>query len=260
MSRTDLLNGLELDEEFDPLQENDDLDLLEDDFADDDDAIEEMPLIPNMPEGVVKSGAFDAANYDDPREAIRTLFEKNPGRRPVFLSIIEMAKEGIATTELSKRVDEIQADNQSVYAPTTLCRALERAGALTVDIPVTADEVQTDDGVEYLEIKDEVNPLWTATQAGVDVLDEEREGRAIKELFEVDGKYLSIYKRVLEFCAEEPRTKKEIDGIVDHDPMVQEPRRYSNHFIELLEKADALIWKDSKWTITELGKQTLATL
>jgi len=255
------VEGFEFDNEFDPLEEEQeaflDPEMIDDDNPDD---IEEMPVIPNMPEGVVRKGVFDANNYDDARDALRALFEKNPGRKPTFLSIIEMCENGKPASEISREVDELQEHNYSVYAPMTLCRALERAGALVVDIPESAEEAETNDGVEYLEITEEVDPIWTATQEGLDVLKEEREGKGVKELFEADGTYLAIYKRVLEFCDEEPRTKKEIDLIVDHDPLVQSPRRYSNHFIELLEAAHALEWKNNKWTITELGKKTLATM
>lgn len=261
MSSKTNVDGLEFDDEFDPLAEEEEL-FLDSEMIDDDNPndIEEMPIIPNMPEGIVEKGVFLASNYDDPRDAMRALFEKNPGRRPVYLSIIDMCKNGKPASQIAHDVDEIQKDNYSVYSPMTLCRALERAGALTVDIPESAEEAQGEDGVEYLEIKEEIDPIWTSTPEGLDILAQEQEGRAIRELLEKDGVYLEIYKRVLEFCNEKPRTKKEIDNIVDHDPLVQKPRRYSNHFIELLERTDALVWKNETWTITEIGKQTLRTL
>lgn len=254
-----LMNELDFMDEFDPLAEEE-TSIRADEIDDDDiNDIVDIPLIPNMPEGVVRKGIFDASNYDDPRFALKELFEKNPGRRPIYLAIIEMCEGGKASSEITEAVDEIQSNNKSVYAPITLCRTLERAGALTVDEPGTSpDEIEAD--AEFLEITSQVDPIWTATEAGLDVLHAEREGTALKELLEIDGKYLEIYERVLAFCDEAPRTKKEIDAIVDHDPLVQSPRRFSNHFIELLEKADALIWKDNTWNITDLGKKTLADM
>lgn len=249
-------NDFDLLDEFDPLAEEEatiEVDTFDEDLAE----LVDVPVMPNMPEGVLKTGIFDASNYDDPREAISNLFEKNPGRRPIFLQIIEMCEAGKPSSEIVTEVDALQAHNQSVYAPITLCRALERAGALTVVEP--ADE-PIDEDAEFLEITEQADPIWTATEAGLDVLRHEREGGGVKNLLEIDAKYLTIYHRVLAFCKEAPRMKSEIDAIVDFDPLVQEPRRFSNHFIELLERHDALVWKDNMWNITELGKKTLDEL
>lgn len=245
--------------EFDPLAEEElsvDQDVIDDDNIND---IVEMPLIPNMPEGTLKQGIFDAQTYEDPRDAITTLFEKNPGRCPVFLEIIALCENGKASSEIVSVVDEIQSHNKSVYAPLTLCRALEQAGALVIEVPESALTEQDAEG-EYLVIQDRVDPIWTSTQAGLDILHHWRGGGPLQELLEADHRYLSIYKKVLAFCTEAPRTKKEIDHLVDHDPLVQNPRRFSNHFIELLEKADALIWKDNAWHTTDLGRKTLESL
>lgn len=260
MDKNSYISDFELDDEFDPLADEEEKLRPENEIDDEDMSdIVDIPLIPNMPEGVVRKGVYDKDSYDDPREALLSLFEKNPGRRPIYLQIIEMCEGGKASSEIVKAVDALQADNYSVYAPITLCRTLEKAGALSVDEPQTAI-VQEDDDAEYLEITEQVDPVWTSTELGLEVLRDEREGRAIKELLEHDRVYISIYERVLAFVDEAPRTKKEIDDIVDHDPLVQKPRRFSNHFIELLEKTDGLIWKNNTWNITELGKQTLEEL
>ena len=100
---------------------------------------------------------------------------------------------------------------------------------------------------------------WTSTDDGLTVLAAHREGSALEELLASDTEsvYLPVYERVLAFCAQEPRTKPQIDAIVDDDPLVQKPRRYSNHFIELLENREALSWHDGGWNATDLGRRYL---
>ena len=49
---------------------------------------------------------------------------------------------------------------------------------------------------------------------------------------------------------EDGKTVKEINAQVDDDPLVQKPRLYAPHFIDKLEKCDALEWADS-WKTTE---------
>lgn len=249
----------DLIDEFDPLaKEEDSLD-SERESDDEFEGLVDVPLMPNMPEGVVRKGVYDASSYDDPAKALTLLFEKNPGRRPIYLGIIAMCEEGKPSSEVTQEVERLQADNQSVYSPMTLCRALEKAGALVVEVPDSA-VTQEDDEAEYLEITEQVDPVWISTEVGLEVLTKEREGYAVKELLDFDKKYTEIYERVLAFINEAPRTKSEINAIVDHDPLVQSPRRYSNHFIEHLERTDALIWKNNTWNITELGKKTLNEL
>ena len=40
---------------------------------------------------------------------------------------------------MAEHVEAAQASNRSVYAPMTLCRMLERAGALTLEMPEAAE-------------------------------------------------------------------------------------------------------------------------
>lgn len=260
MPDKDMSSGLfdetDFDEDFDPLMDDQD-DVVEgsDSLRESEDIVE-MPTILNMPENHQRSGVFDADKYASAKDALRALFEKNPGRRSVFLGILETCQEPCLMSAVAKTVDELQACNASVYSPATLCNALKRAGGLDIEIPEPPATTEQEDG-SCNEIGEELDPIWTTTLAGREVLVEERNGRAVKELFAADSDYIDMYLKVLDFCNGQPRTKSELDELVDNDPTVQNPRRYSNHFIEYLEHADCLIWKDSHWTITALGKTTL---
>lgn len=247
MANDDILGfEIEDEEEFDPFS---------DDAPEDDEGIEEMPMVSELPEQVRRHGAYDADKYGCAEDAIESLMSHNPGRRPVFLKIIEYCTEPRTESEVAAVVDAAQASNASVYGPATLCRMLERSGALTCEVPETADEVVEDDGTEYLEIKEAPEARWTATDAGLAVAAAHREGGPLRELLAREAQYEPVYRKLLAFCAAAPRTKKEIDALIDGDPLVQRPRRYSNHFVELLESREALAWVDGRWTLTELGER-----
>ena len=253
-TQADLDAVVEDADEFDPLAE---------DFSVEPDAEDEgivdLPIVPEMPESVRENSVFDKSRFATPELAIEELLRRNPGRKPVFLKIVEACCGGKTTSEVAEVVASEQADNRSVYTPLSLCAILERAGALTSEVPETADEVHEADGVEYLEIKEAPDATWTSTDAGLTVLARHREGGALRELLssETEAPYVSVYERVLSMCAEKPRKKPELDAAVDDDPLVQKPRRYSNHFIELLESREALEWRDGGWCATELGRRYL---
>lgn len=255
MSQTDAFSfDLDDEDEFDPLTDGDVVD------EDDDEGIVDVPKVTEMPEEAVRPSVFAKERFETPHEAIEELFKRNPGRKPVFLDIIEYCTEPRTTTEVGELVANVQEHNRSVYTPMTLCSILERSGALTSEVPETADEVVEDDGVEYLEIKQAPDAIWTSTDAALEVLASHREGSALRTLIEVEEpQYRTIYERLLNFCAEEPRKKPAIDAIIDDDPLVQSPRRYSNHFIELLESREALEWRDG-WTLTDLGRRYLESI
>lgn len=254
MAATDVFAfDLEDDDEFDPLSD--------DGLADDEDeGLVDVPVMTEMPEQPHKPSVFAKERFASPHEAIEELFKRNPGRKPVFLQIIEFCTEPRTTSQVAEVVAQAQEHNRSVYTPMTLCSILERSGALTSQIPETADEVVEDNGMEYLEVKEAPEATWTSTDAALEVLSAHREGAGLRTLIEdEEPQYRPIYERLLRFCAEEPRMKPAIDAIIDDDPLVQNPRRYSNHFIELLENREALAWRQG-WTTTELGQRYLESL
>lgn len=260
----DAREGLDIcvedEEEFDPLAEDF---LAGEDGAqespEEDDGIVDLPIVSEMPASLRGRSVFDRSRFASAQDAIEELLRRNPGRKPVFLAIIEFCCEPRTTSEVAEAVRQAQAENRSVYAPLSLCTILERAGALTSEVPQTADEVVEEDGVEYLEVKDAPEATWTSTDDGLMVLAAHREGAGLRELLSCASEacYAPIYERVLAFCAEAPRPKREIDELIDDDPLVQKPRRYSNHFIELLENREALAWRDGGWNTTELGRRYL---
>lgn len=255
-------------------------DPLADDFepaeAAEEDGIVDLPVMAEMPSDLKPKSVFDKERFASAQDAIEELLTRNPGRKPVLLQIIEFCCEERTGEEVAELVEQAQAENRSVYTPQSLCSILERAGALTghSEVPEQDEAAEQDeqgdapeqDGadagqpeVEAREVAPQPTTYWLATDDGLTVLASHKEGHALEELLssQSESPYLEIYERVLAFCAVEPRKKPQIDALVDDDPLVQNPRRYSNHFIELLENREALSWHDGGWNATELGRRYL---
>lgn len=250
----------DLDDEFDPLEVNDeDIDQEEMDDENPYDTVD-YPTMRNMPETMRRDAVYSPARQGSARNAILELFDHNPARRPVLLGIIGFCGlEGKPASEVTAEVERLQKDNRSVYEAMTLCRMLERAGAMELEMPEVSEEKEdVENGVEYLEIKEQVDPVWHATEVGMEVREELSQGAAFRDIvLDRDSKYLEVYRAVMEALAERPHSKVEIEELVDTFEIVQSPRRFGGHFIDMLERTDAIVWKDRSWQISELGRTLL---
>ena len=121
------------------------------------------------------------------------------------------------------------------------------------------DTISLDDlNLEYDEVEELTPCTYVATADGLCAI-EERWGTSVaKKAVLAEPQYFPIWKKILEMCAQEGgKSKKAIEVEIDGDPLVQEPRRYCQYFIEKLKEAGAVEWKDA-WVITEIGKELLA--
>ncbi|MCC6108837.1 MAG: hypothetical protein LIV29_02195 [Denitrobacterium sp.] len=255
MPEEELRSVFDEDDDFDPLAVDDSV--IDQEDMDDDNPYDtvDYPTMREMPEHMQRAAVFTPATQGSAEAAIRKMFDYNPQRRPVLTAIVELCRDGAPTSAVVAKVDELQKDNYSVYAPVTLCRMLERAGALTLEEPALA-QVHEDvaEGVEYLTIDEAPDPVWTATAAGLAVCADYADGATFKRLvLGADAAYSAVYAAVLDLLATGPKTKDDIADVVDSFPIVKNPRRFGGHFIDVLERADAIAWHDHAWCITDLG-------
>ena len=247
------------DDEFDPL-EVDDLDIDQENMDDDNplDTID-YPTVRNMPEELTRKAVYTPEQQGGVQAALAAMLDRNPARRQVLLSIIGWCEGGCATSVLSEKVDELQKNNRSVYAPTTLARMLERAGALELEVPEPAQAREdVEEGVEYLEIGERVDPVWRATAEGLAAREALGGSAAFRDIvFDRDARYIRVYAAVMLAAAVEPRTHTEIEEIADAFPEVKSPRRFGGHFIDMLERTDAFEWNGQAWQLTEMGRELL---
>ena len=214
---------LGLDDEFDPLMA-DDLEIDQEDMDDDNplDTVD-YPTMRNMPQSM------------------------------------RLCRGGCAASRVAEHVEAAQASNRSVYAPMTLCRMLERAGALTLEMPEAAEPHEdVEAGVAFLEIKERVDPVWRTTEEGSALYERLTQGSAFRDIvLDRDSRYVKVYRAVMRAVDERPCTKPEIEDLVDTFDEVKSPRRFGGHFIDMLERTDALEWSEHAWRLTDLGRAML---
>ncbi len=259
----DTLDLLAFDDEFDPLAVDDSI--IDQEWMDDENPYDtiDYPTMRNMPETVHRDPVYSPERQGSARAALQALIVRNPNRRPVLLNIIGLAEGGCASSVISEHVEEWQRDNWSVYAPMTLCRMLERAGALTLAMPETAEEQESaEEGVSYLEIKETVDPIWHATADALKLRAEYMGGAQFRAIvLESDeSRYAEVYERVMDALAEEPRKLAAIEELTDTMDITKSPRRFGQHFVDILEATDCILWGSGAWNLTDLGRAMLAEL
>lgn len=250
---------LGLDDEFDPLMA-DDLEIDQEDMDDDNplDTVD-YPTMRNMPQSMQREAVYTPKRQGSAESAVLELLDHNPGRRPVLLSIMGLCRGGCAASRVAEHVEAAQASNRSVYAPMTLCRMLERAGALTLEMPEAAEPHEdVEAGVAFLEIKERVDPVWRTTEEGSALYERLTQGSAFRDIvLDRDSRYVEVYRAVMRAVDERPCTKPEIEDLVDTFDEVKSPRRFGGHFIDMLERTDALEWSEHAWRLTDLGRAML---
>ena len=199
-------------------------------------------------------------------QRIDDLFKKMGPQHRLLLSVLAACEQRKPFEDVEKTVAELQQFNASVYSPANFCGMLEAAGALAhvtedgtpYDEFVNEPELVTIDGQEFLKPRPAPQSFWETTPVGtarVDAYDPHAQLAAIYGEF---PQTLPIFKRVLTLLADEPDgvSLAKISAIVDSDPLVQKPRFYAGHFLERLERADAVEWRDA-WCITDIGRESL---
>lgn len=219
------------------------------------DEIEDLPVMKELPESARKPSVYDKSRFESAQAAIRELFRRNPSRMPVFLKIIEFCNDERTTTEVTEVVDEFQKSCFSVYSAMSLCRMLEKSGALSCRLPENAEEAVDEEGVEYLEIKEPEEALWSATDDGLTVLSECRAGFELDEMLAGrEAAYADVYAEVIAFLHERGRTAGELNEKLAGDERLENPHKDPMHFLDCLQEVAAVEWRDRRWVLTELGE------
>lgn len=248
-----------MDEDFDPLHEIN--------SSSDDDG-EEDELVGYL--GTPEDAVYPEKKIDTrpAEERIADLLKSMAPRRKILLSTLVLCEEPQPVASINKFIDSKQSDNFSVFSAGNLCSLLEEAGALE---RITAEGEPAEDidpepktvvidGVEYLEPGEAVEVFWVATEAGLAAVAADKPLERLQALFADDEQYLPIYKHILTLCAQEDgATVGAINKDVDSHDLVQNPRLYAPHFIDKLEKCDAVEWQKN-WKTTEIGQSALELL
>lgn len=196
------------------------------------------------------------------RERIEALFEKFNPRRRVLEGILRFLDTPQSATALDAKVIELQTHDFSVYTATNYAALLETAGAITKtdengilfsEAPEQQPLIVEVDGATFLKPAPWREVYWCATDDAREFLASNNPMERLRELLDRDAVYLPIYLRILDAASRDEGAKTpELNAIVDDDPLVQQPRLYTAHFTELLERCGALRW-EGVWRTTEVG-------
>ena len=230
-------------------------------------------FLPPDPDRVPQMPAVDQATPEyaarPAEERIRELFNNmNPHRR-VLYGVLRALREPVGSDQVGSVIDALRAHKFSVYSTSNICTMLETAGAvrrvLEDGTPYEdfkpEPKIVVEDGVEYWQAVPAPMPYWQITEAGQAQLDSYHPIEKLEATFAEEAEYLTLYKRVLTLCtADEGVSMKQMSAAVDSDPLVAtEPRNYFvQHFVEALERGEAVAWNGKAWKITEVGRQALA--
>ncbi len=222
--------------------------------------------MPN-PQGIPSLAYIDAAEKPA-EERLSILLEQMATQRPILMGILALCEDATPTDDVYREVKAQQKNRSSVFAPENLCELLERAGALErVDEngdllrldesePITIAE----DDMEYIAPNPPEAAFWKTTETGLRLVANDDPLERLHGLLEEDGSYAPIYRQILSLCSNATgMTTQEIGKHVDGDPLLQSPRFYATKFIDRLERAGGIEWRQA-WTITEEGASLLDEL
>ena len=280
---TDRIEVFELDDDFDPLEDMG-FEQEEEEYAG---GIEyQVPVIPDADRSVVPEPVVAP-----PAERIAKLIAGLPGQKFRILSGVRVCADPKTLEEAAADLEALYPQGTSVYPATRIIELLAEAGALEridpdqpedPDTPEDgaaeaaesssvspADDAAGDERIESISWDeadlefDEVEPaepsIYVATEAGLAAIEEHWSADAAAKVVADEPQYRTIYKRVLDLCAEPGgKTKVEIADEIDGDPLLQEPRRWCQYFLEKLRETNALEW-DGTWTVTDIGANLLAS-
>ena len=201
-------------------------------------------------------------------ERTRELFAYMRPHRLSLLGIVDAARTPITMQAMEQVVDELHARKFNVYSTANLCTMLETAGALervTEDGTPFAQFVPTPDivvidGEDYWKPSDPPAVCWQATDAGLLMVEENDPVGRMREVLRREGEFADIYKQVLSIIRN-GASISELSAKVDSNPRIATPRRFFvQHFVEGLERCEAVGWEKGRWAITPVGEEILGTL
>jgi len=160
-----------------------------------------------------------------------------PAYRAALYKILDFCRTERSTAAIKEEVHSYPEMRLALQSPQVLLSWLVQAG-----------------GIELIE-DEKGSQVFVTTQAGRNVVRLESPIRRIGHLLAQDLDYRDIYLQVLQSCLA-PKTKGEIEAMLDGNPVLENPKVYPSFVIGKLEEAGGLEW-DGKWRTTQRGKEFL---
>ncbi len=222
--------------------------------------------IPKAPTQTAPEAKRVLADTRTAEERTADLFRKMGPQHRLLRAVLARCEKRAPFEDVERTVTDAQQFNASVYSTANVCGMLEGAGALAhvtedgtpYDEYANEPELVIVDDQRFLKPRPAPRSFWETTPAGAEHLRAYDPHAQLAAIYGEFPQTLPIFKRVLALLASSPEgaTLAQISAIVDDDPLVQKPRFYAGHFLERLERADAVVWRDA-WCITDIGRASL---
>lgn len=198
----------------------------------------------------------------------RELFAYMHPHRMTLLGMLRAAKEPVSTDQMEAALADMPNVKFTVYSAVNLCAMLEKAGALdrvnedgtSYEDKKPEPEIVVVDGEEYYKPTAPQTVFWVTTDAGRTMVEEDDPVERMRSLLESESELAGIYKQVL-LIGRDGATMSVFSEKVDANPLISKPRRFFvQHFVEGLERCEALAWEKKQWKTTDTGEEILREL
>ena len=155
------------------------------------------------------------------------------------------------------------ADSEPAYSasPTSLATPATTAQAAPAQDDAAVAPAMTDSAAPIADSSQPIDYLLRTTPEGRAILAEFDSVSRFERLLasEPEG-YLDAYFVVLDTCADDGASLKEVEAALAGNPALTNPKRvYAGYFISKLEHVGAIAWSDA-WHTTEDGRRIVAAL
>ena len=193
------------------------------------------------------------------------LVEHNPQLKKPVACMLGLAESNVPCDR--RNLESLAAENwDEVFAqtPGAVCDMLVRSGAFTEQVFVEGERYSGT--LESIQL-DESIPLTAHVEVRLDLTADGRElacsidpARTVSALFSERPHYRAVFARVIEACnCDQGASRNELEAAVEAQGAPKSPkgeRVYPQFFIDALESAGAIEWKDS-WRATDAGIRAL---
>jgi len=165
----------------------------------------------------------------------------------VFYKTLKFCETPRLASEVEEEVFSFPEMKTAIHSPDILLGWLEEAGG--IERVVMEEEEAGDTERAVMEEKEG----WQTTDAGKKVEEMKAPGERLLELIAKEPVYSEVYTQVLKFC-QTPRTRAEIEELLEGNPALEKPWVVPGFFVQSLEEARGLEWVSNRWRTTEVAK------
>lgn len=190
------------------------------------------------PYAVIQEKVTNEANHGDLDQDTRRILRRmasEPALRRVLYEILVFCETMKPLSAVEREILSFPEMKSALQTPQTIVSWLVQVG-----------------GIQQVAAKGNES-IWLTTPAGRKVTQVEAPADRMARLLAQEPRYRAVYFRVLQAC-KAPKTRFDLEAMLDAEPVLESPKVYASYFIEALERAGGLEWS-GRWRTTQAGKE-----